>query len=344
MKLQDGLKDKVQILVIGDIIVDRYVTGTSTKMSFEAPVPILDYKNEELRLGGAGNVALNLKYLDSSCKVSLMGVVGDDAHGQWVVDELENYDIDNYFIHVDDSDITNCKTRYITGTSQMMRLDKSPLKTYYNLRESIELACDNLKFDLVIVSDYDYGVLNQDSIDCLKQLSNCPIIVDPKLKNFWKYDGVYCIKPNRREISEALYHKLSKRIVEHNDIDASLDSLIYEMNKHHTSQYVVVTDGENGMCWYDSSDTSYSYLAGIPAKLVDVTGAGDTVISTLGYSLARGYSFEKSLKYSNIAAAKSVEQLGCGYVEFSEILKEVKVEYNEEAELWHQRELENIQV
>ena len=90
------MKDNVHILVIGDIIVDRYITGTSTRMSVEAPVPILDYKNEELRLGGAGNVALNIKHLDSSCKVSLMGVVGDDYYGQWVVDELENYDIDDY--------------------------------------------------------------------------------------------------------------------------------------------------------------------------------------------------------------------------------------------------------
>ena len=343
MKLQDGLKDNVHILVIGDIIVDRYITGTSTKMSFEAPIPILDYKNEELRLGGSGNVALNLKHLDSSCKVSLMGVVGDDYHGQWVVDELENYDIDNYFIHVDDSDITNCKTRYITGTSQMMRLDKSPQKTYHNL-ESIVLACDNIKFDMIIVSDYDYGVLNKDSIESLKQSAKCPIIVDPKLKNFWDYSGVYCIKPNRREITEALYYKLRKRTVDHNDIDSSLDSLIYEMNKYHKSQYIVVTDGDRGMCWYDSEDSSYSYLKGIPAKLVDVTGAGDTVISTLGYSLAKGYSFEKSLKYSNIAASRSVEQLGCGYVDFSGILSEIKGTYSKEGELWHQQELENIRV
>ena len=84
------MKDKVQILVIGDIIVDRYVTGTSTKMSFEAPVPILDYKNEELRLGGAGNVALNLKYLDSSCKVSLMGVVGDDVLKEFEYSEVNS--------------------------------------------------------------------------------------------------------------------------------------------------------------------------------------------------------------------------------------------------------------
>ena len=98
------------------------------------------------------------------------------------------------------------------------------------------------------------------------------------------------------------------------------------------------------MCWYDSKDTSYSYLKGIPAKLVDVTGAGDTVISTLGYSLAKGYSFEKSLEYSNIAASRSVEQLGCGYVDFSAILGEDKGTYSKEGELWHQQELENIRV
>ena len=347
MKLRGGLmdmKEKTRVLVIGDIIVDKYVFGETTKMSFEAPIPIMDYSRSELVLGGASNVALNLKKLDKSCDVDLLGVLGNDSDGAWVKRTLEDEDIGTFFIQTE-GDISTSKTRFISKGKQVLRLDRTPSVLEYNVIDKISLACSNIKWDMIIISDYDFGVLYKDSIEAIKLQAKCPIIVDPKTKNFWEYDGVLCVKPNHREISEAITSKIGKSLVDTYDIDASVESLIGEMSKWNSSDYILVTDGENGMTWYDKAERSYESVDAEPCKVVDVTGAGDTVISTLGYCLAKGYSFKESVKFANSAAAKSIEQLGCGYVNFDRDLyfTDWSTRYNSEGEEWHQRELENIQ-
>ena len=345
MKLQDGLRDKVQILVIGDVIVDKYVFGKTNRISPEAPIPILDVLNVDSRLGGAGNVALNLKKLDRDCKVHLLGVVGNDISGNWVKDNSQELDISSFFISTKDME-TNTKTRFI-DESHLLRVDNSPVNAEYDISESIDLAFNNIKWDMVIISDYDFGVLHKRSIDHIMSLAKCPVIVDPKYKNFWLYNNVYCLKPNRKELTQALYQRIGKSMVDTYDLDYSLQSLTNELIERNKADHVIVTDGSNGMLWYDRSKHNitpeYTKIDAIDVTLKDVTGAGDTVISTLGYCLAKGYSFEQSINYSNVAAAKSVTQIGCGYVEFRDI-ETTEVKYNEEALEWHRRELENIQV
>ena len=347
MKLRGGLmdmKEKTRVLVIGDIIIDKYVFGETTKMSFEAPIPVMDYSRGELVLGGASNVALNLKKLDKSCDVDLLGTLGKDSDGVWAKETLEDEGIGTFFIKTE-GDTSNSKTRFISKGKQLLRLDRTPSILEYNVIDKISLACSNRKWDIIIISDYDYGVLYKESIEAIKLQSKCPIIVDPKMKNFWEYDGVLCVKPNHREINEAITNKIGKSLVDTYDIDASIESLIGEMSKWNSSDYILVTDGENGMTWYDKAERSYESVNAEPCKVVDVTGAGDTVISTLGYCLAKGYSFKESVKFANSAAAKSIEQLGCGYVNFDRDLyfTDWSTRYNSEGEEWHQRELENIQ-
>ncbi len=343
-----GLKEKIRVLVVGDIIVDKYIFGETTKMSYEAPIPVMDYTRSELKLGGAANVALNLKKLDKLCDVDLLGVLGNDSDGSWVKRTLDDEDIGTFFIQTT-GDMSNSKTRFISKGKQVLRLDRTPLVLEYNVIDKISLACSNIKWDLIIISDYDYGVLYKESIEAIKLQAKCPIIVDPKMKNFWEYDGVLCIKSNRREITEAITSKIGKSLVDSYDIAASVESLIGEMSKCNSSDYILVTDGENGMRWYDKAERSYESVDAEPCKVIDVTGAGDTVISTLGYCLAKGYSFEESVRYSNKAASKSIEQLGCGYVNFDRDVYEPKnitewaTKYSSEGEEWHQRELERIQ-
>jgi len=351
MKLRGGLmemKEEIRVLVIGDIIVDKYIFGETTKMSYEAPIPILDYTRSEFKLGGAANVALNLKRLDENCTVDLLGALGKNSDGVWARESLEHEDIGTFFIHIE-GDTSNSKTRFISKGKQLLRLDRTPPVLEYNIIDKIALACNNIKWDMIIISDYDYGVLYRESIEAIKLQAKCSIIVDPKIKNFWEYDDVYCIKPNRREVEGALVGKIGRSIVDTYDVVETTERMIGELAKHNRSDHILVTDGGNGMMWYDKLKASYVSVDAEPCKVVDVTGAGDTVIATLGYCLAKGYSFEESVRYSNKAASKSIEQLGCGYVNFDRDVYEPKnitewaTKYSSEGEEWHQRELEKIQ-
>ncbi|SVA98144.1 uncharacterized protein METZ01_LOCUS150998, partial [marine metagenome] len=258
MKLRGGLmgiQEKIRVLVVGDIIVDKYVFGKTDRISPEAAVPVLDIERAESRLGGAANVAFNLKKLDSYCDVSLLGIVGDDRDGGWLRTYAQSVDISPFFIKKE-SITTNTKTRFISD-SHLLRVDNSPSGDLYNITDQIDLAFNNIKWDMVIIADYDFGVLYKQSIEHILSLAKCPVIVDPKFKNFWNYDGVFCIKPNRKEIIAALYNKIGRNIIDSYDIDSSLISLVEEMAKYNESDHIVVTSGDQGILWYDKIKTSH---------------------------------------------------------------------------------------
>ena len=230
--------------VIGDLMLDQYHVGSVSRVSPEAPVQILDVEESYYTLGGASNVAQNLIDLGSDSKVRLMGAVGNDDNGSKVLKMLKQKSIDTSLIKIVEGRKTTTKTRFLAGQKQLLRVD---YQQNDNVFESFLPNIPN-DTDVVIFSDYDYGVINRSIINHVVSRFSTKIIADPKFKNFWQYKDVWCFKPNKRECWQALCNVSSQASLELNEIDGDdTGNMIEEMRRVIDSENILVTEGADGM-------------------------------------------------------------------------------------------------
>lgn len=324
-----NLQDKVQaiqssgarpkILVVGDLMIDHYIIGGATRLSPEAPVPIVNVKKETYTLGGAGNVVQNLVSLGAA--VSVAGVIGDDDAAGRVFDILANEGVETHSIIKDNNRPTTVKTRVLAGSHQLVRVDREVTDTVSvaiedeligKLGEYIEQA------DMVILSDYNKGLFSPSLtqrviIEAAKHGKK--VVIDPKGLNYEKYKGAFIIKPNRKELAEAA------KVEKINSVE-SLQQAAKVIFGQTGTEYIVVTLSEEGMVIL--SELAYKSLPVKATEVFDVTGAGDTVLATMAYFIASGLSVEEACELANHAAAIVIRHVGSATTTIDEIIKDME--------------------
>ena len=313
------LKFKQQnILVIGDLMVDEYLWGNVDRISPEAPVQIVDIERDEYTLGGAGNVVKNLVSLKANVYVA--SVVDDKENGTLIINELNKLGVSISGIFKDSNRISSKKTRIISlaNNQQILRVDsetKSPI-TKNGENNIINFVKANIdKFDAIIISDYLKGVLTRKILQNVVGIArkyNKPTIVDPKGENYEKYRKSTVITPNKKEAEVA--SKIT--IKDENDLRKVGKKLLDQIE----TEAVLITRGKEGMTLFETAGE----ITSIPAKakeVFDITGAGDTVVSSLGLGIASGLTYNESAEIANIAAGIVVGKVGTATVSTQEILE-----------------------
>lgn len=299
------------ILVVGDIILDRYWYGSSTRISPEAPVPIVHVNKLEECAGGAANVALNVATLGGHA--TMLGLVGNDNNADLLENKLHAAGIDSLLLRLPNFP-TITKLRVISQNQQLIRLDFEENFTAYNSDEFLALYCNALKkANLIILSDYAKGTLRhtQELIKAARAM-NIPILVDPKGKDFSIYAGATLITPNQQEFEAVVGTCHSE-----NEIIAKAQQICQQQQL----DAILVTRGANGMSFiaHDSKKIQPFHIPTRAREVYDVTGAGDTAIATLGAALAAGASMEDAVILANTAAGVTVGKLGAAAVSTAEL-------------------------
>ncbi len=310
-KILDKFRGK-KILIIGDIMLDIYVRGTVERISPEAPVPIFAQKNESCSLGGAGNVANNVKSLGGI--PLLIGVIGNDVEGATVLKILKENKIKTDGVIIDDSRPTISKTRIIAHNQQILRIDKEE-DAYINkdLKKILLSRIFDLmeKADGIIFEDYDKGTITPNVIKKVIAKGKDKIITaDPKFRNFFQYKNISLFKPNLKEVGTSL----GKTFTQRKDIVNAGKSLRKKLNSP-----VLITIGRSGMMLFDNG--IQEIIPAYSKEVFDVTGAGDTVIATATLALLAGASLVQSAKIASISAGIEVGKFGASIVTISEIKK-----------------------
>ena len=310
--------EDMNVLIIGDIMVDEYIYGDVNRISPEAPVPILDYDRKEYRLGGASNVALNIKSLGATPYV--LSYVGKKS--EKLINLLESNNI-KYKVPKSDNRNTTYKTRLMSDHKQLMRIDYESLESL-SIAENVELMMClneiliNNKIDVVILSDYDKGVLNSGNISSIiKKCKDIPIIVDPKFNNFLEYKGVDVFKPNIKEYRNGLKIK---------DKKFDLDSTINILKNLIDCKNVMITMSEEGIYYNDQHSNVYKDKA-VVQNVADVSGAGDTVTAMLSLLYTLHIDPSSIIKICNIAAGIVCDELGVVQVDKKKIIEKYKYDF-----------------
>jgi D-glycero-beta-D-manno-heptose-7-phosphate kinase len=312
---------KLHVLVIGDLMLDRYLWGSVTRISPEAPVPVVDVDRTEVRLGGAANVALNLGSMGA--QVSVCGVIGNDENGLMLMSCLSREGFDTRNVLQTDSRPTTTKTRVIGNNQQILRIDQEVREEIgADLRAKLleDLLKDIHRFQAIIFEDYDKGMLGPDLIQAVMQAAKTagiPTIVDPKYRNFLAYGGATLFKPNLKELNEALNLRLSK-----NDIQGIAKAVISLREKMPHAQ-TLVTLSENGVLTVNSAG-QWKHLGAHYRKITDVSGAGDTVVAVMALCLAAGVKLESSAIIANLAGGLVCEEVGVVPINLQRLLGEAR--------------------
>jgi D-beta-D-heptose 7-phosphate kinase/D-beta-D-heptose 1-phosphate adenosyltransferase len=310
---------KVNILVVGDIMMDRFIWGKVSRISPEAPVPVVAVEKETFLLGGAANVVNNIHALGG--KVNLCGVVGDDEMGQKIIKKLTEMKIGMHGIFMEQGRQTSTKTRIIAHHQQLVRIDRETTDhpgapTSRNLSEFLKKNIEG--FDGIILSDYGKGLLTKELIRTTIQRARETkklIMVDPKLKNFFYYKGATVVTPNAGEASAA-----SGILI--NDL-SSLKSAGRMLLKKLGCDVLVITRGEEGMAIFEPRQEPF-LVSTVAKEVYDVTGAGDTVIGTMALALGAGARVIEAAKLANYAAGIAVGKIGTATVSQEELIKAIR--------------------
>lgn len=311
----------LRILVIGDVMLDAYVMGKVNRISPEAPVPIVSLENEDARIGGAGNVALNLLALGA--KPIICGVIGEDSSGDKLLNLFEKNGISTDGLVKSMVRKTTVKTRVISNKQQLLRIDS---ESTFPLLESEEIKLNNTiqniinqGIDGIIFEDYNKGVLTdsviQNTIKIAKE-KDIPTAVDPKKENFLSYKGVSLFKPNLKELKEGL--NLNFDFNTNKELFEKGIELLEEKLQNEIS---FVTLSENGV--FIKNQTEKYYVPAHMRSISDVSGAGDTVIAVATLCLISGASTKQIAEISNLAGGLVCEKSGVVSISKNELLKEV---------------------
>lgn len=297
---------KQQILIIGDIILDEYWFGDSKRISPEAPIPVVNINNKDFRLGGAGNVALNLSKIDKN--VTLVSSIGKDEDGKIIKNILKKEKIKSYLKKINLGKSIK-KLRVFSGHHQMMRLDFEGNKKNYEIKLDQKLKKEINKSKIIILSDYNKGVLiNIKKIINYAKSKSKRIIVDPKGSDFKKYKNTSILTPNMDEFINV--------VGEVKNNSQLIKKARYEIKKNNL-EGMLVTQGKNGMTLIMKNKVIHKNS--IAQNVYDVTGAGDTVIATFSAYLNSGETYEKSLEMASIAASTVIKKIGTASINKKEI-------------------------
>ncbi len=309
-----------QVLVVGDLVLDHYLEGIVTRISPEAPVPVVELgDNGERKIpGGAANVALNILSLGGI--PVLAGVIGDDTAGLDLLFLLKEAGVNTDCVVVDKSRPTTEKTRVVSKTHQLLRIDKEKRHTISSSvnTELVKRISQLGKINAIIVEDYDKGVLSEELISFLVEYSrkrDTHISVDPKVRNFWLYNNCNLFKPNRHEAGKALgviIDSVTKAIEAGKKIQKRL-----------SCNAVLLTLGSNGsVLVYEKGDCiCHKHIPTVAQHVFDVSGAGDSVIAVLGLASCSNIPIEEAAELANLAAAAVCSEPGVYAVKPKDILE-----------------------
>lgn len=293
-------------------MLDHYLIGSTSRISPEAPVPVVNVHKEQYLLGGAGNVLKNLVALGADAEI--VAVIGDDEAGQMLLTELNAVGVTTTGVFIEKDRKTSKKSRVLSHNHQMLRIDfetTEPIvqKSFNSIQDYINKNLVN--FDLIMLSDYAKGVLTPELCRWVIDAGNkigVRTIVDPKGKSFSKYQNAYLVKPNR--IESELATGISTKTEE------GLAESLKKMKEDFNLTYSCVTLGEEGVAFYDDKIHKIPTLA---QEVFDVTGAGDTVLASLGFCLANNISMHDAISFANAAAAVAVSRAGNATVTCEEV-------------------------
>lgn len=306
------VEKKPKVLVIGDLMIDSYLIGDCSRIALDAPVPIVDIKEEVDVLGGAGNVIRNLASLGA--KVSVMSVVGNDDNAKLLKHKLDEVETKSFLLEQKGRK-TSKKTRVMSANQQVFRFDHesrnnisfdSVKKLYEKLQEKIKA------YDVILLADYGKGVLTKDftqKIIAYANKNDVKTIVDPFGTDYSKYQGAYLIIPNKKEAAIATQIEIENN-------DRLLDVLKEIKNKFETKESIV-TLSEEGVAVL--KDNKLSVLPTVPLEVYDVTGVGDTLLASLGFALALDNDLITSLEFANLATGVVLRKAGTATVSIDEI-------------------------
>ncbi|MFT4032587.1 MAG: bifunctional ADP-heptose synthase [Siphonobacter sp.] len=320
MLLPDVFKafDQLKVLVIGDVMLDSYTFGRVDRISPEAPVPVLVAQRRDCRLGGAGNVLLNIQALGA--EPIACSVVGKDTYGKELCDLLEQRGLSTEGIIHSSDRITTIKERIIAGSQQIVRIDT---ETDKSILPSEREALLNKVYELaegchvIIFEDYDKGVITAELIEevvVFARDKGIPTVVDPKKRNFLHYHGTTLFKPNLKELREGL--NISLDIRNRSELEAAAGQLKDRLNLEGT----LITLSENGV--YIDYQEQRHHLSAHIRQIADVSGAGDTVISIAACCVALGLSPERIAGLSNLGGGLVCEEIGVVPVNKARLLEE----------------------
>jgi D-beta-D-heptose 7-phosphate kinase/D-beta-D-heptose 1-phosphate adenosyltransferase len=313
-----GRLPQINALVVGDLMLDEYLWGRAERISPEAPVQVVDVAREDLRLGGAGNVINNLVTL--GCKVRVASVLGDDEDGRLLRRKLEDKGIDTEGVLLAPGRTTSRKTRILASNQQMLRIDResrSPVAAEQERALVDFIRREAAGIQVILISDYLKGVLTEGvlaGIIAIGRERGIPVVVDPKGDDYRKYRGATLLTPNRKEaqtasriaiVDEESLARAGRHLRESLDLEA-----------------LVLTRSEEGMSLFSRSGAE-AHLPTEAKEVFDVSGAGDTVLTSLGLGLAAGLSLEESARIANVAAGIVVGKVGTSTVTPEEILEVV---------------------
>ena len=306
------------IAVIGDVMLDRYFWGSVTRISPEAPVPVIDVEKESVHLGGAANVAANLKSL--GLETLLCGVIGNDNSGKSFVDVAAQRGINPDGLFIDGNRPTTVKTRIIGNNQQIARIDREVRENISS--EGLTYILNNLNNinDLsgIILQDYNKGTITKELIQKVmdfSKLKDIPVYVDPKRDNFFLYKGVTVVKPNRKEAQQALGLALRNET----EVISAGKKLLELLN----CENVLITLGAEGMMLFEKNGT----ISSVPTKarhIADVSGAGDTAIATLSATISGGANVQEASAMANYASGIVCEKPGIVSIEIQELLDSIR--------------------
>jgi D-beta-D-heptose 7-phosphate kinase / D-beta-D-heptose 1-phosphate adenosyltransferase len=311
---------EVKILVIGDLMLDYYLVGKCNRISPEAPVQVVDIKEERNVLGGAGNVVRNL--IDFNVQVGVLSVLGQDETSKIITTHLEDLKVKQY-ITFDAARHSSIKNRILVDNQQILRFDRETKEGISSDSEKkLITEFDKLlkEYDLIILSDYAKGVLTDNLIKYVINESkkfDKKVIIDPKGPNFTKYSGAFLLTPNKAEAELA-----TNRIL--ND-DDSIESCLKLMKDKYDLEISMITLSENGIAYYDQSFHKRKTYA---KEVYDVTGAGDTVLASLGLGFALELDLDTIVGFANAAAGLVVGKTGSSTTNIDEVKQYYKSYFN----------------
>ncbi|MBN2698648.1 MAG: hypothetical protein JXR52_07460 [Bacteroidales bacterium] len=311
-----------KVMIIGDVMIDTYLWGNVSRVSPEAPVPIVSGIMEESRLGGAANVALNIKAMGAV--PILCSIIGGDERGSIFLELLEEQNLSDVGLIVDDERLTTQKTRIISARQHLLRVDEEmdhylSDRTQRDFLERIHNLLENGGIDSIIFQDYDKGILSPNIIREVTEIARnqqIPVLVDPKFRNFHTYKNITLFKPNFRELLQGLKLDLSRKEVE------GIAKACIDYQARNDLKIMMVTLSEKGILV--TADGSYTYQPAMEREITDVSGAGDTVISVASLCLNAGLAPAEIAAVSNLAGGQVCEHSGVVPVNAEQLIRECR--------------------
>ena len=317
LRLLEQFSNK-KILVVGDIMLDKYIWGEVSRISPEAPVQVVHVSRETYSPGGASNVASNAAALNGN--VFMAGIAGNDEAKNILLDELKKQGINTEGILIDNDKPTTQKVRIVGRSQQLLRVDyEKKDHVHKNIEQSMIIFLEKIikNVDVVVISDYAKGVITQEISDKIIQIARNhgkAVIVDPKPKHRDFYSNVTLITPNNAEASEMT------------NIEDESDDAVLEMGSKllkYLNANVLITKGEKGMSLFEK-DGNVTHIPAKAKEVYSLIGAGDTVVATIALALASGADLKEAATLANIAAGIKVGKIGTASVSIDEIKKEIE--------------------